>query len=153
MKKSVKKEVFIQQPIYQGGPKAMQLFIQNNLIYPQEALENKVEGVTDVRISIDHEGHVTDTLILTSLTPKCDAEAIRLAKLLKFDVPKNPRKLKVLFHKNIKIQFRLPKVKKENNRINPPKITYTILNNVTEQKNADQPKVKEVYSYTLNLKG
>jgi TonB family protein len=153
MKKPVKKEVFIQQPIYEGGPKAMQIFIHKNLNYPNEAIDQKIQGVSDVRITINHEGMVTDASILKSLTPKCDAEAIRIAKLLKFTVPKNPRKLKVLFHKNIKIHFKLPKVQAAAQKTTQTqKINYVLspsINVAHQSKAVSRENI--IYRYTVNL--
>ncbi|GIV31842.1 MAG: hypothetical protein KatS3mg030_147 [Saprospiraceae bacterium] len=107
MKRESKDKDFIKKPIYPGGPKAMKQFISENLRYPQEALEKKIEGTVVLNFDIDHKGRVTDVRIISGLGHGCDEEAVRVVKLLRFDVPKN--KLKVIFHKDIQIHFRLPK--------------------------------------------
>ena len=152
MRKSVKKEVFINQPIYTGGPKAMQLFIQNNLQYPEDAEKDKTEGVVVLRTTIDHQGNVTDASILSSVSPSCDQEAMRVARLLRFSVPKNPRNLKVLFHKNIKVQFRLPQQMVKNNM--PPleqKITYTVIAAPPQKAPEEEKGGNSSYTYTIKL--
>ncbi|MBK8632300.1 MAG: energy transducer TonB [Saprospiraceae bacterium] len=111
MQKGKKDEGFIKQPYFEGGPKALSTFIQSQIIYPQEALANKTKGVVELNITINHLGIVTESVVLKSLGNGCDEEAQRIAKLIKFVVPKNPRKLKVLFHKNLRVTFVLPKTK------------------------------------------
>lgn len=108
MQKERKEKNFIRRPTYPGGPKAMQEFLRQNLRYPAEALKNGIEGTVSIRYEIDYKGNVTDVEILTSVGHGCDEEAIRLAKLLKFDVPP-VRKLKVTFHNTLKVHFRIQK--------------------------------------------
>ncbi len=108
MKKEKKEKHFIQRPAYPGGPKAMREFLRHNLQYPEEARLNGIEGTVAIRYEIDFKGNVTDVQILTSLGHGCDEEAIRLAKLLKFDVPV-ARGLKVSFHNTLKVHFKAPK--------------------------------------------
>ena len=50
-------------------------------------------------------------MVISGLGHGCDEEALRLAKLLRFEVPKSGRKVRVVFHKDLHIHFRLPKVK------------------------------------------
>jgi len=108
MAKEKKDKHFIQKPIYLGGPKGLKTFITKNLQYPKEALEAKVEGSVYVKYTINHKGKVIEVKVISSLGHGCDEEAVRLVKLLEFQVPKN-RGLKVKFFKNIRINFNLPK--------------------------------------------
>ncbi|HFA49244.1 MAG TPA: energy transducer TonB, partial [Bacteroidetes bacterium] len=111
MKKEAKNKHFIKKPIYEGGPKAMKKLIGENMRYPKEALKNKIQGTVYVKYDIDYKGKVIDAKVIKGIGHGCDEEAIRLAKLLEFSVPKN-RGVRVIFHKNIQIHFRLPKKKK-----------------------------------------
>jgi len=43
-KRSAKDKHFLKQPIYEGGKKAMDKLIAENLEYPKEAIHNKIEG-------------------------------------------------------------------------------------------------------------
>src|SRR5690606_180895 len=83
-------------------------FILQNLKYPPAALEEKVEGTVFLRYDIDFKGNVVDVKVLSGIGHGCDEEAVRLVRLLKFEVPK-VHKVKVLFHKNIQIHFKMPK--------------------------------------------
>jgi TonB family protein len=110
MHKPSKDKHFIKQPWFEGGPKAMKQFVAENLRYPKEALEQRLEGTVSVRYDIDHEGNVIDAKIIGhGLGHGCDEEAIRLVRSMKFKVDK-PRGLRVIYHNTIQIHFKLPQV-------------------------------------------
>lgn len=152
MHKERKDKHFIKKPIYPGGLKAMRDLIRKELKYPKEALEAKVEGTVYLRYNIDHNGHVTSSKILSSLGRGCDEEAQRIVNKFKFEVPKGPRKLKVKFHKTIKIHFRLPKESPKQIEVKPQKnqtqITYTIK---STPKTSTPPQKPKGYSYTIKF--
>jgi TonB family protein len=97
----------IPQPKYVGGDAALIQFIVANMQYPQLALENKTEGTVGIKYTINHDGIVSDCKIIKSVGDGCDEEAIRLVKLLKYEVDRNIRGLKVIYHKDIYIGFKL----------------------------------------------
>ncbi len=108
MKKEAKDKEFLKRPTFKGGDKALSKFIADHLRYPSEALQKAIEGTVAIKYTIDHKGGVVDTKILTRIGGGLDEEAVRLVKLLKFDVPPH-RGLKILFHKDLQIHFRLPR--------------------------------------------
>jgi protein TonB len=110
MKKSAKDKDFIKQPWYEGGTQALRKFISDNLVYPPEALAQRIEGTVFVKYDIDYRGDVSTAHVISALGYGCDEEAVRLVKMLKFKVEK-PRGVHVLFHRNIQVHFRLPKAK------------------------------------------
>ncbi len=145
MYKKAKDKDFIKHPVYKGGPKAMQAFISGHLQYPHDALQAKIEGSVSVSFDITHEGLVTDARVISGLGHGCDEEAIRLVKLLKFDVSRT-RGLKVLFHKTIQIHFRLPKAPNETG------LQYIITQASKEKvKTEDKPTTTGSYTITFDL--
>ena len=143
MKKEKKDKHFLKKPIYEGGIKAMRAFIRQNLKYPKAALEAKIEGTVHLSYTINQTGKVIHANIISGIGHGCDKEAIRLAKLLKFKVPKN-RATKIKFHKKISIHFKLPKTKEA------PKITRFQYNLTPAKKSStDDKKQQSTYSYTL----
>ena len=84
----------------------MDEFIKKNLRYPEEALQQKIEGTVAVEIDIDVFGKVTSAKVKHGIGHGCDEEAIRLVGLLQFD-KKKYKGLYVVFHKTINIHFRL----------------------------------------------
>lgn len=110
MRKPKQPKHFIKIPGYPGGNTALDKFIKDNLRYPKEALEKKLEGTVAVDFDFNHKGKVTKATIKSPLGHGCDEEAIRIVKLLRFNNSKN-RGVKVTFHKSINIHFRLEQVK------------------------------------------
>ena len=152
MQKERKDKHFIKKPIFPGGLKAMRDLINKEIKYPPEALEAKVEGTVFLRYNIDHKGKVTSSKILSSLGHGCDEEAQRIVKKFKFEVPKGPRKLKVKFHKTIKIHFRLPKESPKKIEVNPNKVQPQITYSVKPTPKSSTPKQKpKGYSYTIRF--
>lgn len=146
---------FIKGAVYTGGQKAMLLFIQNNLQYPPEALAAKVEGTVRIRFSIDHTGKVFKSQVITSLGYGCDEEAIRLVRLLEFEVPK-VYKLKVQHHRTLNIHFKLQASPLPTE--DPPlptalSIQYTISSSTSsESPTPDTNSSNQGYHYTIQLK-
>ncbi len=107
MEREKKDKDFVHQPEYPGGPKAMTQFIYQHLRYPGEALSARVQGRVIVECDISDKGEVVGTRIIKGLGHGCDEEAERVVRLLRFHV-KRTRGLRVLYHKKIHIQFKLP---------------------------------------------
>lgn len=145
LKKERKEKHFIQKPTYPGGQNSLKKFITSQLKYPKEALKDKTEGTVFMRYDINYKGEVVDTHILSSLSKACDAEADRLVRLLKFEVPKT-RKMKVLFHKKIQIHFKLPKPKKTTTSYQ-----YTTTSTTTSKKEKSEIAPQTTYSYTIKI--
>ena len=70
-----KEKRFIHKPEYPGGKTAMMNFIKEQLQYPKDAMEQKIEGIVRVWYQVDDNGHVVDTKIVQGLFPSCDEEA------------------------------------------------------------------------------
>jgi len=65
-------------PSFPGGEKAMMEFIRNNLKYPQEAQQNKIEGKVTVRFVVDKTGKIKDITVLHGINHYLNAEAVRV---------------------------------------------------------------------------
>lgn len=64
---------------YPGGPAAWARFLHKNLVYPQNALDNEIQGVVLVRFIVDKEGVVSDVEVVSG-PQELRAEAIRVIK-------------------------------------------------------------------------
>lgn len=67
-------------PVYPGGEKAMKEFIAANLRYPAPARENGVEGVINLRVTINADGTVGDVKVVRMVDPDLEKEAVRIVK-------------------------------------------------------------------------
>jgi TonB family protein len=91
-----------QVPEFKGGETALMNFINHEMKYPQEARENKIEGIVKVRIMINEEGSISNASISGAVNPALDAEALRIVRLL----PKwQPAKLK---GKPVSVRYTIP---------------------------------------------
>jgi len=132
-------------------------FITTNLRYPKAALENKIQGTVIIKYDVDHKGKVIDAKVISGVGYGCNEEAIRLVKLLTFEVPK-VRKMRVLYHKDLQIHFRLPKqapaapipTPKPAQPAAPTTFQYTITTTKPKKANPEKPKSDgNSYSYTI----
>ncbi len=159
MQKKKKDNHFIKQAFYEGGNTAFRKFVSENMQYPKEALENDIEGIVHLKIDINFKGKVIGAKVMKGIGYGCDKEAIRIIKLAEYEVPANPKKLKIKFHKNIRIQFRKPK--KVVKKLDPGAIkktttqkSMTINYQITPSKNIASNKQKsseESISYTIKF--
>lgn len=67
-------------PEYEGGYEAMYNYLSENLEYPEVALINKVEGEVYVSFVVNKVGEVERVMVMNSLDPHLDQEAIRLVE-------------------------------------------------------------------------
>ena len=67
-----------QMPEFPDGPAAMQIFIRDNLRYPEEARLKKIEGTVVVQFLITMEGKLTKVNVTRGIGYGCDEEAIRV---------------------------------------------------------------------------
>jgi protein TonB len=148
MEKDKKKPLFINQPEYPGGMKALTKFIYDNLRYPQAALEAGIEGLVLIDYDIDYQGKVTAARVLQGIGHGCDEEACRVVKLLRFDVPKN-RGVRVLFHKKARVQFKKPKQKAAAPVQTEMQVSYTVTPSPVAEN--QEEKRGETYSYTIQF--
>lgn len=71
-----------QLPQFPGGDTELMSFVAQNLVYPEQAIKDKVQGRVIVEMVVETTGEVVDAKILRSLSPECDAEVLRIVKLM-----------------------------------------------------------------------
>ncbi len=72
---------------YAKGEAALMQFIASNTKYPADAMKKNIQGTTVIGFTVDKTGRVTDVKVKKSLSPSCDAEAVRVVKLIKDFIP------------------------------------------------------------------
>ena len=63
-----------------GGMRSM----QDQIIYPEEAIVNNIQGIVYVKCTVTAEGSVKEIEILKGLGYGCDEEAVRIIKASKW---------------------------------------------------------------------
>ena len=87
--KKKKKTKFLEKPLYPGGAKALREFVNAHLQYPQDAMDQHVEGVVTVAYQVNDDGEVENPTVVKSLCPSCDEEALRIVRMLRYDKVRN----------------------------------------------------------------
>lgn len=124
----------IRKPNFLGGKKAFREFLEKNLVYPAEALRNKIQGTAHVKCEINDRGKVLKAESIHKLGYGLDEEAERLCLLMQFE-DTTERGLKIKHTQTIKIPFVLPQQQEI-------KITYHTTS--AERKNNS-------YTYTIKI--
>ncbi|HEX8504685.1 MAG TPA: energy transducer TonB [Hymenobacter sp.] len=69
-------------PVYPGGAQALGLFFLEHIKYPEAARVKQLSGTVLVTATVNADGSVTNPVVAKSLSPECDAEALRVVPLL-----------------------------------------------------------------------
>jgi len=133
-----RKKTFFQVPQIIGGNEAFKKYVEDNLVYPAEAKEKRIEGIVHLNAEIDDNGNVIHVDILHGLDGGCNEEAIRLINNVRFGAVKN-KGIRLKTKKRFRIKFELPT---EN------KINYQL---VSQPKETNQKETAKKYSYTISI--
>ena len=98
-------------PSYNGGEKAMESYLRDNLKYPQEAQDKEVEGTVFVDFVVDQNGNVTEVVGSDAIGENVDIllkeEAVRVVAAMPKWVAGTQRGIAVDTHFSIPITFEL----------------------------------------------
>jgi periplasmic protein TonB len=68
-------------PEYPGGETALSKFVENNITYPQDAIDQNTEGTVNVSFVVDEKGKVMNPLVTgKSASHGLDEEAVKVVK-------------------------------------------------------------------------
>jgi len=140
MKNSTKK--FIKQPEYPGGKTAFKEYIKKSLIYPEEALEKKIEGIVHLSAQIDDNGTVDEVVVEKGIGYGCDKEAVRLIENIRYGAVKN-KGVRLKTRQQFRIEFTW-RQKRQNLR-------YQFKKSSSNKKEVVNKKPEEKYSYSINI--
>ncbi len=93
-------------PEFPGGRNALGIFLRKKIKYPQEAIENKIEGRVYLRFVVEADGSISNPIIVRGIGYGCDQEAIRLAKLMPSWVPGEQKGRKVPVYAEFLVNFK-----------------------------------------------
>jgi protein TonB len=94
---------------YDGGLIALRNFLSQNITYPTNAVDMGIEGKCYIKFIIDSNGVVSEVKVLRGVfdCPECDAEAVRVVKLMKDWSPAMIDGQKVNSCFSLPVQFKL----------------------------------------------
>jgi len=98
-----------EEPQFPGGIEEMAKFIQRNLVYPQVAIENNLEGKCYVKFVVDKKGKVKNAVVERGVPrcSECDLEALRVVNLMPKWRPGRVGKKKVKCYYRLPINYQL----------------------------------------------
>jgi len=136
------KKKFLKRPEFPGGKEAFKVYVKSHLVYPEEAKQNRIEGVVHLMAQIDDNGNVGEVIVENGIGSGCDEEAVRLIKNVQFGSVKN-RGVRLKTRKQFRIEFKLPRRQK--------KISYSVTPAQKTPSSDKQPQSGKTYSYTIRM--
>lgn len=97
-----------QMPEFPGGDAALRELLAKQVVYPEVARQNKVEGRVFLKFIVDEKGQVQNPVVLKGLGSGLDEEAVRVAKLLpRFTKPARQNGQPVCVYYSVPVTFSL----------------------------------------------
>ncbi|MCK9453425.1 MAG: energy transducer TonB [Bacteroidales bacterium] len=98
-------------PHYKNGVEGLFKFIQGSLIYPQSAKNDSIQGKVLISCKVDTLGNTINHIIEKGVRLDVDSEALRVAKLVKFEKPAELQGKPVEVEYLIPVTFKLCNIK------------------------------------------
>ena len=112
---SIKKQMIIitveSMPEFKGGRNSLIKFINKNIRYPELAKRDSLSGVIYVEFWVDTIGNTYKHKVIKGIRKDLNEEALRVAKLIKFDKPAMQNKKPISVRFVVPIKFKLNKKK------------------------------------------
>lgn len=89
-------------PTFEGGDEALMTWLSDNIDYPQEAQDKKIEGRVEVRFIVNEEGKIEDATVVRSVNKLLDDEALRVVNAMPAWKPGT------VYGQPVKVWFTLP---------------------------------------------
>jgi TonB family protein len=100
-----------EEPSFPGGEEDMMKFIQNNIEYPQLAVDAGEQGIVYAQFVVYKDGHLGDFRIMRGVSTSLDRETLRILKLMPKWVPGKQKGKLVNVRYTLPIHFRLDESK------------------------------------------
>ncbi len=75
-------DVVEQMPEYPGGMEALMAYFREQVKYPADAKEKKIQGRVLVKFIVEKDGSVSNVKVVQKAYPSLDAEALRVVKAM-----------------------------------------------------------------------
>jgi protein TonB len=102
-------EIVEKQAEFPGGPTEMMKFIQKNLVYPEIAQENTIEGTVVVEFIVEKDGSIGNIKVIKDIGGGCGDAAVNVMKKMPKWNPGKQRDNPVRVKMKAPIKFRLSK--------------------------------------------
>ncbi len=141
-----KKKVFLKIPEYPGGKAAFLKFINDNIVYPAQAITDKTEGLVHLTYTVNNIGEIVDIEVTKGIGSGCDEEAVRVISMLKYEPVRN-RGVKMKARMKTRISFQLPVIDaSQNSAVN---LAYSV--QADSKTNNPEKDSRVIYNYTIKF--
>lgn len=96
-----------QNPEFPNGPVAMFKFLQKNVVYPNIAWQNRIEGTVYVSFTVNKNGLINNVQVKRGIGGGCNEEAVRLIKSMPRWKPGRSGGAKVPVNYTLPVRFKL----------------------------------------------
>jgi len=96
-----------QEPDFVGGREKFNLYIKQNLNYPDNARKDNIQGKVFLGFVVEIDGSISNIKVLRGISTECDIEAVRLLKSSPRWNPGLQNGHNVRVHYNIPVEFKL----------------------------------------------
>ena len=106
----VEEEIFMvveQMPEFPGGMAELMKFLSKNIKYPTIAQENGIQGRVIVQFVVNQDGSIVDPIVMRSVDPYLDKEALRVISTMPKWKPGMQRGKAVRVKYTVPVTFRL----------------------------------------------
>lgn len=93
------------EPEFPGGNDSLMKYLMQNLRYPKEARDSRIQGTVFVTFIIEKDGSVSDVRALRGVAPSLDEEAIRVVSAMPAWKPGYQRGQPVRVQYNLPLRF------------------------------------------------
>lgn len=100
-------QVVEEQPMFPGGMQEMMKFLQQNIKYPKEAMDQGKEGRVIVQFVVNKDGSISNDSVVRSVDPLLDAEALRVVRSMPNWTPGKQKGELVRVRFTLPVTFRL----------------------------------------------
>ena len=103
-------EIFMvveEEPVYPGGMEELMKFLQKNIRYPKEAMEQNKQGRVIVQFVVNKDGSISEATVVRSVDTYLDAEALRVVNAMPNWTPGKQKGEPVRVKFTIPVNFRL----------------------------------------------
>jgi protein TonB len=101
-----------EMPQFPGGAEALYPYIGKNLKYPEQAVEEGIEGIVYLSFVVETDGKITGVTVLRGIGGGCNEEALRVVRSMPNWTPGKQGGKPVRVKYNLPIRFKLAADKK-----------------------------------------
>ena len=94
-------------PLFPGGEEKLFKYLSTQVKYPEEALENGIQGVVYVAFVVEKDGRINEVKLLRGIGSGCDEEAVRVVKSMPNWTPGKQNGKAVRTRYNLPFRFHL----------------------------------------------